>query len=177
MTNKALLEVLSPVRTKESKYYQILKASNIKGSIAYQLDWTYIFKNIDHYIKKYNRNQCVILDVGCGNSMFHLFLEQYYGQGIIGIDRTDSTIQKAELIKMGHTVTNVTDICNLVIYCYKTICILEANKMSEKEMELLIRIEKACALRRCNPCVYPNCQRFVREQRMIRRIILQDAGM
>ena len=111
MMNKALLEVLSPVRTKESKYYQILKDSNIKGSIAYQLDWTYIFKNIDHYIKKYNRNQCVILDVGCGNSMFHLFLEKHYGQGIIGIDRTDSTLQKAELIKMGHTVTNVTDLC------------------------------------------------------------------
>ncbi len=49
--------------------------------------------------------------------------------------------------------------------------------MNEKEMELLLRIEKACALRRCNPCVYPNCQRFAKERRLIRKIILKDAAI
>ena len=108
---KARMEILSPLRTEKSSYYKILKNSGIKGSTAYQLDWTYIFEKIDYYKKNNDKNHMVILDVGCGNSMFHLFLEEYYGQGIIGIDRTDSTLHKDELLKMGHTVTNATDLC------------------------------------------------------------------
>ncbi len=111
MENKTQLKVFSPNETKTSKYYQIIANSNTKGSVAYLLDWTYIFEKIDTYISKNKMSQCVILDVGCGNSMFHLFLEEYYGQGIIGIDRIDSTLFKNELIKMGHTVTNSTDLC------------------------------------------------------------------
>tara|TARA_B100001971_G_C18182546_1_gene533673 strand:+ start:602 stop:1321 length:720 start_codon:yes stop_codon:yes gene_type:complete len=111
MKNQAQLKVFSPKETEKSKHYRIIAKSHVKGSVAYLLDWTYIFEKIDTYISKYNRNQCVILDVGCGNSMFHLFLEEYYGQGIIGIDREDSTLLKAELTEWGHTVTNATDLC------------------------------------------------------------------
>ena len=111
MMNKAQLKIISPVKIKNSEYFKILSNSNIKGSTAYQLDWTYILEEIDKYRTINKKNQMVILDIGCGNSMFHTFLEEYLGQGIIGIDRNDSTFNKEELIEMGHTITNATDLC------------------------------------------------------------------
>ena len=111
MSDHSQLKIFSPLTTKKSEYFKKIKLSKIKGAAPYLLDWTFIFEYIDKYKHENKKKQCVILDVGCGNSMFHTFLENYYGQGIIGIDRTDSTMQKDELERLGHTVTNATDLC------------------------------------------------------------------
>jgi len=111
MLKNSQLKIFSPYSIKKSEYFEKIKRSKIMGSVPYQLDWTFIFECIDKHKHEFNKNQCVILDVGCGNSLFHLFLENYYGQGIIGIDREDSTIQKPELERLGHTVVNATDLC------------------------------------------------------------------
>jgi SAM-dependent methyltransferase len=108
---EAELEVLSPVKTSKSVYLRELQQSGIKGSTTYWLDWTYIFSHIDRYVRERGTRHCVILDIGCGNSMFHTFLEKRYANGIIGIDRHDSTVTRESLEKNGHTVTNATDFC------------------------------------------------------------------
>ena len=46
----------------------------------------------------------------------------------------------------------------------------EAEGMSKEDLDRLINIEMACCHRNCVPCTYPNCQRFVREQMLIRKI-------
>ena len=74
----------------------------VLGSVAYHLDWTFIFENIDKWKRKNKNKIATILDVGCGNSTFHTFLEQYYKHGIIGIDRTDSTIEYNKFFKLTH---------------------------------------------------------------------------
>ena len=51
-----------------------------------------------------------MIDVGCGNGMFHIFLEKYYKQGIIGIERQDSRKDYKKFEKLGHFITNATDI-------------------------------------------------------------------
>jgi len=111
MKSRAQLSVLSPQETVKSKYYKMISKSKVMGNAAYSLDWTYIFSSIDQYIKRNKKNQCVILDVGCGNSMFHLFLEDYLRQGIVGIDIEDCTLQSDKLIKMGHVLTHANDLC------------------------------------------------------------------
>ena len=80
------LKLLSPLETLESTYYNkiINYKPKILGPKIYYLDWTFIFSQIDKW-KKIN-NSPLILDVGCGNSMFHPFLESYFYQGIIGLD-------------------------------------------------------------------------------------------
>ena len=106
------LKVFSPKETISSKYYKIISEtkSTLFGSKPYLMDWAFIFEQIDLWKTK-NRRIATILDVGCGNSMFHIFLEKYYKHGIIGIDRTDSTNEYDRLEKLGHVMVNAIDIC------------------------------------------------------------------
>ncbi len=109
--NSSFLKLLSPKETKNSKYYSKIKNSDFKvlGSPIYILDWTFIFEQIDKWKKK-NKKFSIMIDVGCGNGMFHIFLEKYYKQGIIGIERQDSRKDYKKFEKLGHFITNATDI-------------------------------------------------------------------
>ena len=102
------LKVFSPLETEKSRYFQKIpffkKIGNsnfeVRGPAAYLLDWTFLFEQIDNW-KKINPRIAVMVDVGCGNGLFHLFLEKFYKQGIIGIDRSDSTLDYDKFDKLG----------------------------------------------------------------------------
>ena len=84
-----MLEVLSPVAINKSQYRQRLAKSGIKGGWNYVLDHAWLYEHIDIYLRETEIKLPLILDVGCGNSMFHPFLEKELNAGIIGIDRID----------------------------------------------------------------------------------------
>ena len=63
----------------------------------YILDHVWIANQIDEYLKKIDRNNLVILDIGCGRSKFHNYLEDRYKINIIGIDRPHGYCNQAEL--------------------------------------------------------------------------------
>ena len=152
---KSYLQLLSPEKTLRSKYYKIIMNSKPKvlGSVAYHLDWTFIFENIDKWKRKNKNKIATILDVGCGNSTFHTFLEQYYKHGIIGIDRTDSTIEYNKFFKLGHKMVNAVDLCIDFIkegnnYFNKNVDIVFWNSAIEhndkKNMKKAIEVSKKC---------------------------------
>lgn len=82
-----MLELLSPYQLQCNPFHIKLLTHGIKGGWNYALDHTWLFDKITSYVDSHNVS--VILDVGCGNSMFHPFLEQQLNMGIIGIDRID----------------------------------------------------------------------------------------
>lgn len=43
--------------------------------------------------------------------------------------------------------------------------------MSKDDIERITKIETACCHMACNPCTYPHCMRYVREQLIVRGII------
>ena len=88
--NQSHLKLFKPSETLISPYYKNILDKNVLGTFAYHNDWTFIFENILMWKKLNNNKMATILDVGCGNSMFHKFLEDYFSHGIIGIDRSES---------------------------------------------------------------------------------------
>ena len=82
-----MLELLSPKKIQDSVYRKKLFAAGIKGGWNYCLDHAWLYEQIDQYVKARPQELFVILDVGCGNSMLHTFLEEELHLGIIGIDR------------------------------------------------------------------------------------------
>ena len=108
----SFLKVFSPKEIISSKYYKIISETKpmILGPKPYLMDWTFIFEQIVLW-KERNKRIATILDIGCGNSMFHTFLEKYYKHGIVGIDRIDSTIEYEKLETLGHIMVNSIDIC------------------------------------------------------------------
>jgi hypothetical protein len=82
-----MLELLSPDKIKKSLYRRRLDEAGIKGGWNYALDHAWLFEKIDAYAKTHPQEMLIILDVGCGNSMLHTFLEEELRLGIIGIDR------------------------------------------------------------------------------------------
>ena len=40
--------------------------------------------------------------------------------------------------------------------------------MSQKDVDRILYIEMACGQKHCSPCTYPYCQRFVREQLVVK---------
>jgi len=55
----------------------------------YILDHVWLTKKVDEYYQNINRITPIILDVGCGNSPFHIFLEKRLSLNIWGIDRPE----------------------------------------------------------------------------------------
>jgi len=113
--SKSFLKAFSPLSTQRSDYYNIIcnNKTKVLGPPIYLMDWSFIFEQIDIW-KKNNPGISTILDIGCGNSMFHTFLESHYKHGIIGIDRSDTTDPNskfAKFAKEGHTMVNAIDIC------------------------------------------------------------------
>ena len=99
-----MLEILSPIAINRSSYRERLAKAGIKGGRNYVLDHAWLFENIDQYVKNILNPTPVILDVGCGNSMLHPFLEYDLDMGIIGIDRIDGLCP--------HPLrTNIMDFC------------------------------------------------------------------
>ena len=99
-----MLEVLSPVNIDKSPYRRRLAEAGIKGGWNYALDHAWLFEQIDLYQKETQIKLPLMLDVGCGNSMFHPFLEKELDAGIIGIDRIDGFCPHAGR-------TNIMDFC------------------------------------------------------------------
>jgi glycosyltransferase involved in cell wall biosynthesis len=62
----------------------------------YVLDHVWITRQIEQYIADRNRHSLTILDVGCGRSRFHNFLEKRLGINIIGIDRPQGYCHQAQ---------------------------------------------------------------------------------
>ncbi len=82
-----MLELLSPKKMRESKYAARLIEAGIKGGWNYILDHTWLFEKISQYVETCSDTYPTILDVGCGRSMLHTFMEEELNIGIIGIDR------------------------------------------------------------------------------------------
>lgn len=82
-----MLELISPDKIRHSKWRQRLEEAGIKGGWNYALDHAWLYEKIDTYISERPDQTPTILDVGCGNSMLHTFLEEELHLGIIGIDR------------------------------------------------------------------------------------------
>lgn len=61
--------------------------AGVKGGWNYALDHAWLFENIERYVKADEEKWMVVLDVGCGRSLLHTFLEDELHMGIIGIDR------------------------------------------------------------------------------------------
>jgi SAM-dependent methyltransferase len=99
-----MLEILSPVAINDSPYRRRLAEAGIKGGWNYALDHAWLFEKIDQYLRETEIKLPVILDVGCGNSMFHPYLEKELNAGIIGIDRIDGLCPHPDR-------TNIMDFC------------------------------------------------------------------
>ena len=82
-----MLELISPDAIVRRKWRKRLDEAGVKGGWNYALDHAWLFEKIDTYIAERPDYAPVILDVGCGNSMLHTFLEEELHLGIIGIDR------------------------------------------------------------------------------------------
>ena len=80
------LELLSPRKISESTHRRQLEEAGIKGGWNYALDHAWLFEQIEKHVMGL-KDHPVILDIGCGNSMLHTFLEKRLNLGIIGIDR------------------------------------------------------------------------------------------
>lgn len=82
-----MLELLSPKKIQDSPYRERLAEAGVCGGWNYALDHAWLSERIDQFIKARQAELPIILDVGCGNSMLHTFLEEELSLGIIGIDR------------------------------------------------------------------------------------------
>jgi SAM-dependent methyltransferase len=99
-----MLEILSPKTIDASPYRRRLADAGIKGGWNYALDHAWLFEKIDTYLAELTFKTPVILDVGCGNSMLHPFLEKELQAGIIGIDRIEGQCPH-------NGRTNIMDLC------------------------------------------------------------------
>jgi len=69
----------------------------------YVLDHTWLVQNIEEYIHTMGRD-IVILDVGCGASQFHDYLESKYHVNILGLDRPNGFCNQAEIRNVDYFV-------------------------------------------------------------------------
>ena len=99
-----MLEILPPIAINKSYYRRRLAEAGIKGCWNYVIDHAWLFEQIDQYLKETEIKLPLILDVGCGNSMFHPFLEKELEAGIFGIDRIDGLCPHPGR-------TNIMDLC------------------------------------------------------------------
>lgn len=78
-----MIELLSPKQiSKEERPTKEICTENIGWN--YPLDFHWLYSQLRNVSKN-----SLILDVGCGNSPFHIFAEQRLGINIVGIDRED----------------------------------------------------------------------------------------
>ena len=63
----------------------------------YVLDHVWVTEQIEQYIASKSQRSLTILDVGCGRSRFHNFLEKRFGINIVGIDRPQGYCHQAKL--------------------------------------------------------------------------------
>jgi SAM-dependent methyltransferase len=98
---KSYLEVISPLKIEASDFYSVINKAHIVGGWNYDLDHTWIFENIFGYLESTTKKlNATILDIGCGASEFHGFLEEYFGLGIIGIDRIEGLCPRSSRNKI-----------------------------------------------------------------------------
>ena len=93
--NEDIIKILDPAIISESQ--DIIQSlaregldhltSDPKLGWNYVLDHVWITKQIEQYIKAKKQRSLTILDVGCGRSRFHNFIEKRFGINIVGIDR------------------------------------------------------------------------------------------
>jgi SAM-dependent methyltransferase len=81
------LELLSPRAIKDWTHRHRLDEAGVRGGWNYHLDHAWLYREIDEYVKARPEETPIILDVGCGNSALHTFLEPELHLGVVGIDR------------------------------------------------------------------------------------------
>ncbi len=92
-----MIEIIYPDNVrKEEKILELLSDYGIhhldpdpKTGWNYALDHFWLSKQIEKFLVGRQGQNIICLDVGCGNSKFHNFLEDRFGIFIIGIDRID----------------------------------------------------------------------------------------
>ena len=111
----------------------------------YALDQVWIVQQIENYLMRYSPEEPIILDVGCGKSIFHNFVEEHFGINVIGVDRPSGFCNPGEFWNVDYFV----DFLELAAFEEETIDIIfwlssiEHNKLPQirdlyqKSMSLL----------------------------------------
>lgn len=98
----------------------------------YVLDHVWVFSRLKDYLCA-NRSEKVILDVGCGRSIYHNFLEDSLNVNILGVDRPDGFCQQSELrnvdILVDFRKQDHFDECSVDIVLW--LSSIEHNRLSE----------------------------------------------
>ena len=92
---KNIVEIIYPKDVKnEEKLLNLLSIyginhidTNPSTGWHYALDHFWLINQIEQFLIDKDKQNIVCLDIGCGNSKFHNFLEDYFGVFLIGIDR------------------------------------------------------------------------------------------
>lgn len=107
-----MIELLSPQKiSKEKILINELKSFgldylDLNSTLGwnYVLDHIWLYRNIRNYLQSQKLSNPVILDVGCGNSPFHNFVEDKLCVNIWGIDRPEGFCHQEELINTDYFV-------------------------------------------------------------------------
>jgi cyclopropane fatty-acyl-phospholipid synthase-like methyltransferase len=148
-----MLELISPKEiSRESSLIKNFKNFGIDFlDLDYPLGWNYaldhiwLYKKIRKYIQEKGLTQPIILDVGCGNSPFHNFLEKKLDVSVIGVDRPEGFCHQKELKNVDHFVEfkKFKEYPNNSVDIIYWLSAIEHNKKSEikklykKSMQLL----------------------------------------
>ncbi len=81
------LQLLSPREIVGWSHRARLDEAGVRGGWNYHLDHAWLFKEVDEYVSARPSETPIIVDVGCGNSALHTFLESELHLGVIGVDR------------------------------------------------------------------------------------------
>lgn len=136
-----MIELISPVET--SKEVELIKNLrdfgmdylDINSVIGwnYVLDHVWLYRQIEKYLDDSKLMRPVIMDVGCGNSPFHNFVEEKLKVNVVGIDRPAGYCHQEKLMNADHLVEFLT----FDIYPEETVDIiywLSAIEHNQKEM-------------------------------------------
>ncbi|RCK73674.1 MAG: hypothetical protein ANABAC_2747 [Anaerolineae bacterium] len=70
----------------------------------YALDQVWLLREIEDYLQRFSPSKPVIVEVGCGKSIFHNFIEEYFGLDVIGIDRPEGFCNPGEFKNVDYFV-------------------------------------------------------------------------
>lgn len=70
----------------------------------YALDQIWLLREIGDYLQRFSPSKPVIVEVGCGKSIFHNFVEEYFGLEVIGIDRPEGFCNPGEFKNVDYFV-------------------------------------------------------------------------
>ncbi len=108
--NIHMLEIFYPQNiVEETSILQNLKSFGINyflGDTSLEwncfLDYVWLTKQMDLFMENKDPHNLLFLDVGCGKSSFHNFIENRYGVFVLGIDRPEGFCHQDELCNVNY---------------------------------------------------------------------------